>query len=482
MKAKRFTTLLVSGVLAASMLVGCGGINKNETVATLDGQEIKLGVANFAARLQQAEADDFYRAYFGDDVWSSDLYNNGTTMEDNTKNSVIEMIENLYILQNHMADYDVTLTDDETAKIAEVAARFMADNDDKAINALGATEDIVKEYLTLVTVQSKMRAAIVADADTNVSDADANTSAYSYVNVSKTSYKDADGNTQEYTDDEKAELADTVQKFHDAAADTTLDTAADEYGYTVSTGTFSSDNTTLDEEVLNALEGLKSEGELSDVVETDNYYYVLRLDEITDADATEEHRQEIISQRQSDLYNEVLQGWKDEAEWVLKDKVWDKVTFDNLFTTTVESTETTDILYADHLIISDASGAKKVLSSCDSGGEGTLLISDYPQLDKNIVYISPKPADSFTVEEVLPNYYNTYDVKTNTIHSNGLRNFNKNNVRTNRSDLLFHSMGHILYAGKPQNKVIDFNNLARKSLNLPKRKYDEDHNSFKLRF
>ena len=128
----------------------------------------------------------------------------------------------------------------------------------------------------------------------------------------------------------------------DAAADTTLDTAADEYGYTVSTGTFSSDNTTLDEEVLNALEGLKSEGELSDVVETDNYYYVLRLDEITDADATEEHRQEIISQRQSDLYNEVLQGWKDEAEWVLKDKVWDKVTFDNLFTTTVESTETTE--------------------------------------------------------------------------------------------------------------------------------------------
>ena len=77
-------------------------------------------------------------------------------------------------------------------------------------------------------------------------------------------------------------------------------------------------------------------------METDNYYYVLRLDEITDADATEEHRQEIISQRQSDLYNEVLQGWKDEAEWVLKDKVWDKVTFDNLFTTTVESTETTE--------------------------------------------------------------------------------------------------------------------------------------------
>ena len=105
----------------------------------------KERLQEYAARLQQAQADDFYRAYFGDDVWSSDLYNNGTTMEDNTKNSVIEMIENLYILQNHMADYDVTLTDDETAKIAETAAQFMADNDDKAVNALGATEDSVKE-------------------------------------------------------------------------------------------------------------------------------------------------------------------------------------------------------------------------------------------------------------------------------------------------------------------------------------------------
>ena len=146
----------------------------------------------------------------------------------------------------------------------------------------------------------------------------------------------------------------------------------------------------------------------------------------------------------------------------------------------MESTETTVLLYTDHLIISDASGAEKVLSSCDSGGEGTLLMYDNPQLDKNIVYISPSPANCFTVEEVLPNYYNTYDKITRTIHSNGLRNFNKSNVRTNRSDLLFHSFGHIIYAGKPQNKVIDFNNLARKSLNLPKRKYDEDHNSLKI--
>ena len=57
----------------------------------------------------------------------------------------------------------------------------MEDNSKDAINALGATQEIVEEYLTLETIQSKMKAAIVAGADTNVTDEEAKTGAYSYV-------------------------------------------------------------------------------------------------------------------------------------------------------------------------------------------------------------------------------------------------------------------------------------------------------------
>lgn len=340
MNTKKFTALLLSGVMAASVLAGCGGIDKDAVVATLDGQEIKLGVANFAARLQQAQYDDFYTAYFGEDVWNSDPYGNGATMQDNLKDSVIGSIEDMYVLKNHMDDYGVALSEEDQTAIKTAAADFMSVNTDDALEAMGATEDIVEEYLTLVTIQTRMREAIIVDADTNVSDEEANTSDYSYVVISKTSYKDADGNTVDYTDEEKADLADTVKKFQSAATTVTLEDAADEFGYTVSTGSFASDNTTLDADVLAALQGLTEEGQVSDVVETDSSYYVLRLDTITDADKTEQHRQEIIGNRQSELYSEVLQGYKDEAEWVLNEKVWKTVTFDNLFTTTVESTET----------------------------------------------------------------------------------------------------------------------------------------------
>lgn len=339
MRRKRFAAVLLSGVMAASLLAGCGGVNKEAAVAVLDGEEVSLGLANFAARLQQASYDDFYVSYFGEGVWSSDMSGNGTTMEDSTKTNALESVENMLVLQKHMSEYGVELTEEEKNTIADTAASFMEANSKEALNALGATSEIVEEYLTLMTIENKMHTAMIADADTNVSDEEANTSAYSYVRISKQTYTDADGKSAEYTEDELTKLAETTKEFVAAAKEDTLEMAAESYEYTVSTGTFTKEDESLNEAVLNALQGLK-EGEVSDVIDTDTNYYVVRLDKETDADATEETRQSIISQRQSDLYSEVLDGWKEEHEWTVDEKVWKTVTFDNLFTTIVPSTET----------------------------------------------------------------------------------------------------------------------------------------------
>lgn len=341
MKVKKIAALLLSSIIAVSALAGCG-VNKDAVVAVLDGKEISLGVANFAARLQQAQYDDFYVAYFGEKVWSTDMYGTGETMEDSTKASTLLAMQEMYILQEHMADYSVSLTEEETGKIAETAAAFMSDNKEDAIDALGATEDIVKEYLTLVTIQNKMYDAIVADADTEVSDEEANTSAYSYVSISKSTYTDEEGNTAEYTEEEKENLFANVKIFLTEAKEQGLEAAAESRNYTVSEGTFAADTTILDEAILTALQGLKTEGEFAEVVDTENTYYVLRLDAVTDEEATEEHRQEIIEQRKSDLYDEVVGGWQEASEWTVDEKVWESVSFDNLFTIVDPEAEAAD--------------------------------------------------------------------------------------------------------------------------------------------
>ena len=105
MNSRKITALLLSSAMALSVLTGCGGVNKDKTVATLNGEPVKLGVANFAARFGQAGADDFYTAYFGKNVWTSDLYGNGTTGQDNFKDSVMDSLEDMYVLQLHMDEH-----------------------------------------------------------------------------------------------------------------------------------------------------------------------------------------------------------------------------------------------------------------------------------------------------------------------------------------------------------------------------------------
>lgn len=329
---KRLTALLLSGVLAVSMFAGCSSeMNKAATVATDGTNNITLGVANFATRLTQAQYDDFYVAYFGENVWSTDMYGYGTTAEDDLKASAMENLYAMYALKNHMADYGVEITAEDVEAISAVAESFISANSAEAIEALGADREIVETYLELLTIQSRMRAEIIKGADTNVSDEEAATSAYSQVYVSKTSYTDAEGNSAEYTPEELEALAQKVGAFAEAAKAEGLAAAAETHEYTVSTGTYNA-NSTVAEEIKNALETLTTDGAVSDLIETETGYYVLQMDAIVDATATESTRNSIISERQNTLYTEVVEGYLNEMEWDLDQKLWRQISFDNLFT------------------------------------------------------------------------------------------------------------------------------------------------------
>jgi foldase protein PrsA len=146
----------------------------------------------------------------------------------------------------------------------------------------------------------------------------------------------------EYTDDEKAQLSDTAAAI---AASDDFDTAVTDAGYTVSTATYGSaedEDAQLDTEVLEAADNLK-EGEVSGVVETDSAYYVVRLDSECDEDATATKKEEMISEKQEDYYDDIVDGWKDEVTWTLNEKEWNKVTFDKHFTDTESLTDTESV-------------------------------------------------------------------------------------------------------------------------------------------
>lgn len=341
MKARRLLPLLMAAVLGVSALTGCGNsIDAKSVGATLDGEEITLGFMNFMARYQQAIYDGQFSSMFGDqDIWSQDLFGEGTDTETSVKNSVSENIEDFYVLEKHMADYKVEITEEELAKMDEAAEAFMSDNSKKAIKQLGATKEYVKEMLRLSTIQSKMRSAMDAEVDTNVTDEEAAQKKISYVQVGCKSKTDENGETVDYTDEEKENIKKEVETFQASAADD-FKTAAENAGYTASEATFgdNDESYTLDDAVIEAAKKLK-EGEISEVISTDENYYVVRMESTFDKEATENKKKSIVTDRKNDHYTEVLDGYKENVEYELNEEEWAKVKFDELFSIKTTQTE-----------------------------------------------------------------------------------------------------------------------------------------------
>ena len=250
--------------------------------------------------------------------------------------SVMENIETQCLLEAHMDDYGVEITDDEKVAMKEAAEKFMSDNTKSALKEVGATEEYVERYLYLQTVQQKMSTAIRATADTEASDEEAAQRTFSYVKISLTTYTDDSGNQQTYTDDQvtvvKKDAYDAAEK-----AKTDFDGTASDYGYTVQTYSYGSDEKSESDggfcdAVITAANSMKA-GDVSDLIEGTDCYYIIRLDSEFDADATEKKKQSIVSDRQDEAYNNVVESYKKDIDINVNDKEWSKVAFDNLFTT-----------------------------------------------------------------------------------------------------------------------------------------------------
>lgn len=372
MKIRRLLPLVLTAVLGMSVLSGCGNsIDAAKTGATLDGQEISLGFMNFMARYQQAIYDGRFASMFGEDqnVWEQNFFEEDVTTENSVKQSVADMVEEYYLLEKHMSDYKVEITDDELSAIDAAAEKFMGDNSKAAIKQLGATKEYVAEMLRLATIQSKMTEAIYAEVDTEVSDEEAAQKTISYVQVACNSTTNDEGETVDYTEEEKANIKQQVEDFRDSAAED-FESAAESAGYTVSNASFgdNDESYTLDDSVIEAAKKL-SDGDISEVITTDDNFYVVRMDSTFDKDATEQKKKSIVTDRRSDHYTEVCDGYREEAKLELNEDEWAKVKFDELFS--IKQTEEEDV--SDETQAPDTSDSAEAE---DSGEEDTAEDAD----------------------------------------------------------------------------------------------------------
>lgn len=322
--------LVVAGfcVSMAAGLVGCGSktLDGSKTVATVGEKTVTLGEANFLLRYQQAETESYYESMLGEGFYNMDLMGMGETYGETVKGDVMTQLQEYCILEEKAADFGVVLTEEETAKIAEVATAFLDANSAETKAQMTADQATVERVLTLMTVGMKTANKVAAEADITVTDEEAAQRGFSYVSVSK-----GNGDTALSDDEINAEKDKLNAVAASVASGNTIDAAAVEQGLTAYPGNYGKDNaTSYAAEMITALDAMK-EGDVSEIIETETMLYLVQLTKEFDEEATAERKASLIQTKQSEYYNGIMDGWKAEYPLTIVEAVWSDVKFNNSY-------------------------------------------------------------------------------------------------------------------------------------------------------
>ena len=125
---KVYRKSLVAAALVVCMalgMTGCGSepLDGKQIAATVGETEMTLGEANFLLRYQQVQTESYYESMLGEGIYEMDLYGTGATYAEDFKASIMDQMQEYYIMEAKAADYGVALTEEDTAAIAEAAAK-----------------------------------------------------------------------------------------------------------------------------------------------------------------------------------------------------------------------------------------------------------------------------------------------------------------------------------------------------------------------
>lgn len=335
MKKNMIKTACAAVAAAMCMIsaAGCGSdqLDGTQTAAVVDGEEIPAGVLSFAVRYQQAQTEYYYSYMYsmyggtGADVaiWDNETEEGGETFGEQTRQEVLENIEKMYLVRERADEYGLEITEEEEKAMDEAAAAFIEGNDEKVLKKIGVSQEDVREYLELNTYYEKAFDPVIADVEIEVTDEEAAQSTLTYAYLS----------TRDMEEDEKQQVYDKVEdlleqiKASENPAQADVEAMAEQLDESFITTSFSygEDDTTLDDAVKEAASGLE-DGQIYDgVVEGEAGYFVVRLDKKLDEEATANKEESLKLEKQQEAFDEIVQGWYDEADIELEKGVWKKI-------------------------------------------------------------------------------------------------------------------------------------------------------------
>ena len=330
---KKAAVICLVTALSMSSLTGCQKNTKLVFTTGLSGNELfKIGTATCTTPEIMIYLTTFYNQYaetYGQEMWHYDF--GGVSLEEHVKDVVLSKMAQIKVMNLMAEDRGISLSAQEEKNVQTAADHYY----EKLAKSLRDRENISKKIVETVyreyAVANKVYETITESADMEISDDEARTVTVQVIYLKN--WKLKNNERVSLNEQEKAEVlknaGDLLERIQ-AGED-----------FEILASQFSDDKQIVKnyargvaEESFEELLFSMDQGDISDVIETDEGYYILKCISTMDYEATQENKLELAEQRKRAAFSEAYTEIATNTHSQFRDKQWEKLTLNEEIHTT----------------------------------------------------------------------------------------------------------------------------------------------------
>ena len=329
---------IVVFLLISCMCIGCKKSKKTEIVLTTDFEEgevfriEKMSCYVPEVMVYLVNSENQYDEIFGQQIWEIPI--DGMTLEDKYKDTILARLAQIKVMNLMAQDQDFQLSEDDILRVKAAARDYYASLNETEKQMMGVDEETIYNVYFEFATADRLYHAITDDVKPQISDDEARIVTVRDILVK--TYKPSAVGTVSYNAAEKAEAYERIsalkQKIDegvdfDVIAES-VENEDNQIQYSFGRGVMPA---AYEEAAFNL-----TVGEISDIVETEYGYHILKCVTAYDPEEADRNREAIIKVKKQEAFNNIYDGYIQGLNSNLNADLWDSVGYvkTNAITTT----------------------------------------------------------------------------------------------------------------------------------------------------
>ena len=328
---QRAAAYILSGIMLTGTASGCGdsdGIGTKVVLTTgFDRDEI-FRIETSTCSLPEimvylTNIQNRYESVYGPEIWATNV--DGVTLEQNVKGIALAQIARIKTMNLIAEHYQVELNGEEKAQVKNAAEAYYGSLSDTEIEKMGISKKTIGDLYTEFALAEKVYQYTIKDINPEISDDEARTITVEHILI-KTYALDGTGKKVEYTEEAKQDayrLASEVLRMATEGED--FDELIRHYSED-DKSTYSFGKGEMDAAFETAAFNLGKD-EISEVVETEFGYHIIKCLNTFDRDETDANKIKIVDQRRAEAFGQEYDAYVETLTRNLNENLWDSVGF-----------------------------------------------------------------------------------------------------------------------------------------------------------